>query len=156
MKSFRRSFDVFTIFLLIFGFFFTLTFILLLPYMWIAITGTAEFGLTYGSGMMYVAEGFDIREDDPALADIYFDKAQGLFEKADEQFAIINQKYPNMKLGTRKEFAKAVAKGDIGGFIKFVKTQNVTMDEAMKMAEQLPIGKQNKAKEKLKKQYKTK
>lgn len=89
------------------------------------------------------------------LGELYSKKA-AIAKKADEQFAIINQKYPNMKLGTRKEFAKAVSKGDIGNFVKFVKTQNVTMDEAMKMAEELPTGKQKAAKAKIQKQYKKK
>ena len=80
-------------------------------------------------------------------------KKGAISQKADEQFAIINQKYPNMKLGTRQEFAKAVAKGDIGDFVKFVKTQNVTMEEALKMADELPSAKSDKVKDKIAKEY---
>ncbi|MCG3217694.1 MAG: hypothetical protein KAR35_01750, partial [Candidatus Heimdallarchaeota archaeon] len=87
MQSIRKSFSVMTVFSIIFGIFFTLLGILLLPYIWIAITGSAEFALTYGSGMAYVGRGFEERElDNIALSDSYFAKADELFEKSDQQF----------------------------------------------------------------------
>ncbi|MHA1912608.1 MAG: hypothetical protein ACTSYA_13055 [Candidatus Kariarchaeaceae archaeon] len=86
MQAIRKSFSVMTVFAIIFGIFFTLFGILLLPYFWVAVTGSAEFALTYGSGMVYVAEGFSVRETDTVLSDSYFTKADDLFAKSDAQF----------------------------------------------------------------------
>jgi len=109
MQSIRKSFGVMTVFSIVFGIFFTFLGILLLPYLWVAFTGSAEFGLTYGSGMVYVAQGFDVREENTTLSDYYFDKADELFAKTDGQFESLEDLGIFFLLGSAQKDAKIYA-----------------------------------------------
>ncbi len=83
----------------------------------------------------------------------FFAKKAATDKKADEQMLLIGQKYPNMKVADRKTYNKAISEGDINGIFKFVKSGNMTLEQALEDADEIGMSKADK--EKLKKKLKT-
>ncbi|MCG3218990.1 MAG: hypothetical protein KAR35_08290, partial [Candidatus Heimdallarchaeota archaeon] len=67
--------------------------VIILPYLWIGMVGTADFMTSYGSGAVYIYEGFDhLSTGDAEAAEPYFRTAEIYFEEARDKLAEL-QKY---------------------------------------------------------------